>query len=358
MGKLVSVLMGVYNTRADFLDQAIASIIGQSYSDIEFVIVDDGSTDEKTKRCIEKYESQDDRIRIVRNSCNLGLTKALNIGLSICNGEYIARMDSDDISWPERIRKQVEFLDEHGDISLVGSDIRFVDDEGMSSTEGITDNNSDDPKIYAIRALIQHPGPAHPTFMFRTSFLRENGIRYNEEIRKGQDYGIIADILKKGGQVQRLGEVLLDYRIHSGQITASSEIEQLLYQSRTSFDYVRYLFSSLNDQECAAISTLGWYIDGKIIYDTIRSKDELRSACHHIINNLTALNDPRIYISAIKKMLEESRKKNLFDNELLEQFLRAKWWKKALRISKSNKKMWGFCGFTFFSFFYSRNWKG
>lgn len=112
----ISVVMPVYNTKEEWLREAIESILNQSYKDFEFIIIDDGS-DKSIEPIVNSYN--DARIVLIRQE-NQGIAKSLNYGFKISKGEYIARMDSDDISMPERFEKQVNFLDKNPQISVLG----------------------------------------------------------------------------------------------------------------------------------------------------------------------------------------------------------------------------------------------
>ena len=108
MNELVSVLMCVYDTPVRYLKEATESILNQTYDNLEFIIVDDGSGLKETGDYLEAVSKADNRIKLIHNNNNIGLTKSLNIGLHFCKGNYIARMDADDISISERIEKQVQ----------------------------------------------------------------------------------------------------------------------------------------------------------------------------------------------------------------------------------------------------------
>ena len=150
----VSVFMPVYNAGKD-LAEAIQSILDQTYRDFEFVIVNDGSTD-TSLQTLQQYT--DPRIRLINNDGNKGLIASLNIGLETCQGEYIVRMDQDDISLPQRIEKQVQFLDEHPEYGLAGS---WFEDFGEQIESKIVRYSSDDTAI-RIRHLYQ-THISHPT---------------------------------------------------------------------------------------------------------------------------------------------------------------------------------------------------
>src|SRR5687768_10604451 len=125
----ISVLMSVYNG-ARYLSQSIESILAQTFSDFEFIIIDDCSSD-STPQILNEYARQDSRIRIIRNSENKGLTASLNIGLTQAQGRYIARQDADDISLPQRFEKQIHYLEAHPETIVVSSNIGIIDNTGQ-----------------------------------------------------------------------------------------------------------------------------------------------------------------------------------------------------------------------------------
>jgi len=122
----VTVLMPVYNGER-YLNEAVDSILGQTFTDFEFLIIDDASTD-KTPEILRSYD--DPRIRVVTNEENLGLSKSLNKGLALARGEFIARMDADDVSYPYRLQVQHEFMTQHPGAGVIGSWAEYIDRKG------------------------------------------------------------------------------------------------------------------------------------------------------------------------------------------------------------------------------------
>ena len=175
---IVSVVMPVYNTREEYLCEAIESILDQTFTDFEFIIVDDGS-DERTKRIIDSY--CDDRIIVVTNIENIGITKSLNKGISIAKGKYIARMDSDDISSFDRFEKQVAYLESHPNINILGT---YVYDGDQIRYEFSDISQKERRTLF----ILENVGPIHPSVMIRKIFFDNNRIRYNEDFRFAQDY--------------------------------------------------------------------------------------------------------------------------------------------------------------------------
>jgi len=175
----VSVFMPVYNAGKDLIE-AVQSIIDQTFTDFEFVIVNDGSTD-NSMELLQKFN--DSRIRIIHNDGNKGLIASLNIGLELCLGEYIVRMDQDDISLPTRIEKQVEFMDQHPECGLLGS---WFQDFGDNIESKLVSYSSDDTQI-RIRHLYQ-THISHPTALLRNSVIKANNLKFDPNFVHGEDY--------------------------------------------------------------------------------------------------------------------------------------------------------------------------
>ena len=138
----VSVLMSVYNGDR-YLREAIDSILNQTLDNFEFIIIDDGSTD-ASNQIIKSY--RDPRLKMVKNKENIGLTKSLNIGIGLCCGEYIARMDADDISLPKRLEIQYKFMDDHPEVGICGTLNRGIENNKV----GISKYPEDHDSIYCM----------------------------------------------------------------------------------------------------------------------------------------------------------------------------------------------------------------
>src|SRR3989344_1456117 len=159
----ISVIMSVYNGMP-YLEQAAESVLNQTYKNFEFIIVDDASTDDTLKYL---KLLKDRRIKLIRNKKNLGLAASLNIALRQAKGDYIARMDADDISYPERLDIQLKFLTKNKSIDLCGSWVTLINDEGEKI--GANRKNPRDDKM--IKKLLGiRPTIIHPTFFGREDF--------------------------------------------------------------------------------------------------------------------------------------------------------------------------------------------
>lgn len=183
----VSVLMGVYNGGAH-LGEAVESILGQTFPDLELIVVDDGSTDE-TRAVLAAYP--DERMRVLHQD-HAGLTRALNHALGKARGEYVARQDADDVSHPTRIERQVRFLDAHPEIALVGTWVQLIDGDG---DELATLHFETEPaRIAALLPRENHF--THGTLMARRTILQAIG-GYREAFRYAQDYDLTLRLIER-----------------------------------------------------------------------------------------------------------------------------------------------------------------
>jgi len=213
-----SVIMSVYNG-AKYLSQSIESILNQTFQDFEFIIVNDTSTD-KSLEIIENFKNP--KIKIINNPQNIGLTKSLNIALKESKGEYIIRMDADDISLPSRLKEQIDFMDKNPNIALAGSFAEIIDenDQVISIKKKPTDH-----KLIKFNLLTGNPF-IHPSLIIQKNIIQENKI-YNESFPYTQDYELISRLSQKY-QLANIPKVLIKYRINKDSITETpnSRLEQ------------------------------------------------------------------------------------------------------------------------------------
>lgn len=216
---LVSVIMGVHSEKEEYLRLAIGSICQQTYGNFELIIIDDCS-DDYCANLLKTIASTDSRIRLYRNEINLGLTKTLNRGLSLANGEYIARMDADDFSTSDRFEKQLAYFASHPETDILGGGVVSFGNscEFFSPAFGYT-NEQAQCELFFQSTL------CHPSVMIRRSFLDKYGLTYDENVMKGQDY----DLWERSSVYGRLAvmeDVVLYYRVHSEQITSTNRGDQ------------------------------------------------------------------------------------------------------------------------------------
>jgi glycosyltransferase involved in cell wall biosynthesis len=205
---LVTVMMPIYNGE-EFVADALESILEQTFRDFEFLIIDDGSTD-KSVEIIEGYG--DPRIRLVCNDERIALIRTLNRGLELARGKYIARMDADDISLPERLERQVSFLEANLDVGVCGTWV-----VSMGDREGEIWSYPESAGEIRCRLLF-HAALAHPTVCMRRETFDRHALRFDEAYQHAEDY----ELWGRASEVfplANIGSVLLRYRIHAGSVT-------------------------------------------------------------------------------------------------------------------------------------------
>ena len=212
----VTVLMPVYNGEK-YLREAIDSILRQTFTDFEFLIINDGSTDWSVE-IIESY--QDSRIRLVHNEKNIKLIATLNKGIDLARGEYMARMDCDDVSFPVRLERQIAIMDSSPEIGVCGTWAKVIDENGnIKGTIRTLTGKS-------IKRMCWRPSPfVHPTVMVRTALLREN--RYNEDFKHAEDYELWLRLFDKT-EFFNIKDYLLYYRMHLENVSSSNRGSQLI----------------------------------------------------------------------------------------------------------------------------------
>lgn len=238
--KLVSVVMSVYNGQK-YLSEAIESILNQTYTNFEFIIIDDGSTDNSLE-IVQKYAKEDDRIRVIVNEKNIGLAKSLNKGIALARGEYIARMDADDVSLPERFEKQVSFFKSNSNVGLLGTNIKVFSqvDHRLHTHRSYPLDDLD------IRWFMFFSPPfCHPTVMFRHSLVHKVEFFYSDHFLTAQDYELWSRLLLHTSS-SNLKEALLIYRIHDNQTTESKRKSQLENHKIISHKYINTILPKVN----------------------------------------------------------------------------------------------------------------
>lgn len=211
----VSVVMSTYTEPICWIQQSIDSILNQSFTDFEFIIINDNPEREDLKDCLEYYQDIDTRVKVICNSKNIGLTRSLNKGMEIAKGEYIARMDADDISIVSRFEKQVNLLDSMPDIGVCGSNIRF-----FGGAEYVYEFPRDHKDMFWFLKNYM----AHPASMIRKSILHNE--YYDPKFVVSQDYALWIRLYEEGVIMYNIQEVLLCYRKSDEQISIRRNTKQ------------------------------------------------------------------------------------------------------------------------------------
>ena len=229
----VSVLLPTHNSML-YLSQAIESVLKQNYQDFEFLIIDDHSIDE-TSKLLAYYSQRDARIRIFRNEDNMGVARSLNRAIEVAEGEYIARMDSDDISLPERFQKQITFLDAHPAVGVLGTQTLFIEEDGQLSEQAQWEKPRSHNRL--IWHLLYSTPFCHPSIMMRTECLHSAGgynpAYQNEDMQLWTRMAFLT-------RLANLDETLLLYRLpYESHIRKLASYEPLV--QRVSCEYIERL---------------------------------------------------------------------------------------------------------------------
>lgn len=222
--------MPVYNCK-DFIKEAVDSLLGQTYANLELIIIDDCSTD-GTLGILDKFS--DDRIKLLKKTVNTGYIPSLNWGLEIAKGKYIARMDGDDISHPGRIEKQVEFLEQDDEIALCGTWYQLL------ATNEIVRNPAEHEDIKL--AMLDYCALGHPTVMFRRKFIMDNKLSYDLQFYPAEDYDLWTRVAAIG-KLANIPQVLLFYRTHAGQVSAVDQKTQVFNSYKCKVKMICYPLS-------------------------------------------------------------------------------------------------------------------
>lgn len=218
---MVSVLMATFNEPIDYIKASIESILNQTYTNFEFIISDD-STNLDTINAINSY-ANDERVIIIRSNSRMGFVRALNEGLKIAKGQFIVRMDGDDISLKDRFEKQLEYLNSHKEIDILGGNMLIINESGTIISQ----------RKYPTRGILLHLNSifrspvAHPTVMFRRSIL-DNHFYYDESFKKAEDTEFWFRLRNNGFVIANLPYNLLNFRI-SGDLAKKRNVEHFSY---------------------------------------------------------------------------------------------------------------------------------
>ena len=206
----ISVLMSVYRSeKADLFDMSLRSVWDdQTLKPLEIVLVEDGPLTDELSLVISSWRKKlGEKLVVLKNEVNLGLTKSLNRGLDVARGEMIARMDSDDISDELRFERQVKYLEEHPDVDIVGGSLReFNDTESELRIRHYPLTHEE-----AVKYICKASPLAHPTVMMRRRMF-DSGLRYNEKYRMSQDIALWYDAILAGYKIGNIPEVTLNFR--------------------------------------------------------------------------------------------------------------------------------------------------
>lgn len=231
---IISVVLPVYNAEK-YIAEAIDSILSQTFSDFELIVINDGSTD-ASLTILQSYQDIDARIRLFSRE-NRGLVNTLNEGIDLARGVWLARMDADDIAMPQRFEKQLQWL-EQTNSDICGSWVQFF---GSSDQRTLRHPCSDD----AIKMSLLFGSPfAHPTMLMKNELIKK--LRYDPVWDKAEDYDLWERAGRAGWKMTNIPEVLLSYRQHEAQISSATSIKQQELTQKIRYRRWVFVFESLN----------------------------------------------------------------------------------------------------------------
>lgn len=285
----VSVLMPIFNG-ALFLEDAIESILWQTFGDFELLVINDGSTD-RTGEILARYK--DPRLHVVNNDRNLGLVASLNRGIGLAKGNFIARADADDISRPQRLETQLAYLREHPGVGVCGTWFRIFGDIKSRIVRPPSK-----PASVVAQAFFQCP-IAHPSVMLRARLFREFSLYYDPGAPHAEDYDLWVRAARHCA-LANVPRIMLDYRVHGGQISATANKEQVSTSSRIRLEQLVRLFPE------ATIEQQDWHLrvcENSIPMDTVslvRARAWLD--CLLILNNQSGLFERSAFRGALGRL--------------------------------------------------------
>jgi glycosyltransferase involved in cell wall biosynthesis len=218
---LVTVLLPVHNG-ADYILSSVESILQQTFTDFEFLIIDDGSTD-STREIVSAIK--DLRINLIVNEKNLGLIASLNKGISLAKGKYIARMDADDFALPDRLKRQTQIMESDSGMAVLATQIELINEDGDVTGKWSTDSETNSEA--EIRSMMMRTNCiAHPSVMMRTEVAKH--YLYKENQKGAEDWDLWMRILADGKRIAKIPDVLLKYRVHPASTMSVSKANETL----------------------------------------------------------------------------------------------------------------------------------
>ena len=273
-GALISVVMSVYNEPLEYVEKSINSILNQTYHEIEFIVVIDNPQRMELVNMIKLFTKKDNRIKVLINKDNIGLTASLNRALDVASGDFIARMDADDISLSDRLEMQINYMNEHC-LDIVGSNVMKIDESGKIfgySNYPINDS--------AIKKYLKIEGAAipHPSWLVKKEVFDRN--RYID-FAFCEDYGFLVNSALRGYRMGNIKDYKLKYRNNPNGISSTKKVQQKtgMYYLRRNYrrgvisdheGYLHFMSSRVGKKKAKALER--YYNKKIIIQENIRNK--------------------------------------------------------------------------------------
>lgn len=307
----ISVLMTTYNEEIRWLEESVNSLLNQTYRDFEIIIVVDNKENLEVIQCLRLFEKKYDFIKVIINEENIGLALSLNKAFEASSGQYIARMDADDISSLDRFEKQMKILETNREIDLVTSNCRYINETSKKFGEQNLVKMSDErikSSLEIMNFLI------HPSWLMRRStFVQLNGYRNFE---CSQDYDFLLRMVSHNLKIYLINEFLVDYRVRENSISISKGLKQFIiaeyikkmYQERKKRNKVSDSFSEKNLKEFINRhyneKSSQQFNKAKVIFDRARNENKLHLKMYYILKcHLSSKYSRKLIVDALKFQL-------------------------------------------------------
>jgi len=301
----ITVLMPVYNA-APFLAEAIESILNQTYTDFEFLIINDGSTD-SSQSIIESYN--DKRIRLVNNETNIKLIATLNKGIALAQGKYIVRMDADDISLPNRLEKQISFMETNPEIGLCGSFIRTT---GLENNYDVHFSTTHAEIKFKLFFDTHFP---HPAAVIRKSVLEKHQLFFKKEYIHAEDFALW-NAMAEVTRLAIIPEILVLKRSHDEQISFKYNHIQSEISSKIRIELMRKMGLHPQDSEIK-------------LYDAFLAKEFPQNK-----------NDLFVLLDFFNKLILANKKSGVYEKEFFETYFAQEYWNLCCNNTKYGKNLY------------------
>ena len=266
----VSVLLPVYNGEK-YLPEAVDSILAQTFTDYEFLIIDDGSTDNSFK-ILKSYK--DKRIKLIKNEKNIGLSLSLNKGINLASGEYIARMDQDDISLPNRLEEQLEYFSLHKEISILGSWFKVISGDNPFKIKKEYKWPEDSEDCAFLLYYFGDSPVAHPSVMFKKNEIKRLG-GYNQKYKIANDLALWFKIIQNNQKIGNVPNCLLYLREHANN-TSNNDLTLKEHNIVLSLFISPLIGKSISNSKATLFRPINWInnnkINNRIAYDILNIK--------------------------------------------------------------------------------------
>lgn len=238
MNHEISVIMAVFNEEERWLKKSIESVLSQTFTNFEFIIILDNPENLELYNIINKYAKDDKRVKFHVNDKNIGLIKTLNKGLGLANGKYVARMDADDICLKNRLELQYEYMEKNQYVDLIGTKVEYINE----NDEKIICENILPYRYEEIKQCLKYGNCTnHPTWMVKLDVIMANNIKGYSDMKYVEDYDLITRLIINGYKVENLEDITLKYRVRNNSISRSNFKKQLQMSFLVTDIYKSYL---------------------------------------------------------------------------------------------------------------------